>query len=293
MKKSYVAGLGEILWDMLPSGKKLGGAPANFAWHVSNLGLGGIALSAVGHDPLGNEIVSSLESVGLAHSLQVSDKPTSTVDVSLNDAGVPEYRIVEGVAWDELKMSAEFARIASDCRCVCFGTLAQRSPSSRACIHSFLDAMPEGSLKVFDINLRQNYYSAEVISSSLSKSDILKINDEELDIVSGMLGYAGMSQVETCRRLIAGNNLKLVILTCGTRGSHVITADEALFRPTPIVDVVDTVGAGDSFTAAFCSALLKGRSLEQAHEAAVRISAFVCTCNGAMPDLPFELKSLV
>lgn len=293
MKKSYVAGLGEILWDMLPSGKKLGGAPANFAWHVSNLGLDGIALSAVGHDALGDEIVSSLETVGLAHSLQVSDRPTSTVDVSLNDAGVPEYRIVEGVAWDELEMSDEFSRIAADCRCVCFGTLAQRSPRSRACIHAFLDAMPEDSLKVFDINLRQKYYSADVIVSSLAKSDVLKINDEELEIVSGMFGYSGLSQVETCRRLIAGNNLKLVILTCGTKGSHVVTSDGALFRPTPIVDVVDTVGAGDSFTAAFCSALLKGRSLEQAHEAAVRISAFVCTRNGAMPDLPSELKSLV
>lgn len=293
MKKTYVAGLGEILWDMLPSGKKLGGAPANFAWHVAGLGLDGIALSAVGHDALGDEIVRSLDNVHLAHSLQLSDKPTSTVEVALNASGVPQYNIVEGVAWDGLRFDDEFARIAPECSCVCFGTLAQRNSVSRECIHAFLDAMPSGSLKVFDINLRQNYYSEAVISMSLAKADVLKINDEELKIVSAMFGYGDVPPMDACRRMLVDHGLRFVILTCGTDGSYVVTPDKVLFRETPIVEVVDTVGAGDSFTAAFCSALLKGKSLEDAHDAAVRISAFVCTRHGAMPELPADLKALV
>lgn len=293
MKKKYIAGLGEILWDMLPSGKKLGGAPANFAWHVAGLGLEGIALSAVGRDALGDEIIRTLDGVHLPHSLQLSAKPTSTVEVSLNPAGVPQYNIVEGVAWDGLRFDDEFARIAPECSCVCFGTLAQRNPVSRECIHAFLDAMPADSLKVFDINLRQSYYSEEVIRKSLEKADVLKINDEELEIVSGMLSYGDALPMDACRRLLSEFGLRFVILTCGTDGSYVVTPDRVLFRETPIVKVVDTVGAGDSFTAAFCAALLKGKSLEEAHSAAVQISAFVCTCNGAMPELPPQLKSLV
>lgn len=292
MKAHYVAGLGEILWDMLPSGKKLGGAPANFAYHVAGFGLDGIALSAVGEDELGDEIIAELDSKGLARSLQLSELPTSTVQVKLSAAGVPQYDIVEGVAWDSLHFNEDFRRIAAECACVCFGSLAQRSPESRQCIHAFLDAMPSGSLKVFDINIRQHYYSEELIRASLEKADVLKINDEELELISGMFGCAGSGQIETCRKLLSDFGLKLVILTCGTAGSHVVSADRALFRETPKVDVVDTVGAGDSFTAAFCAALLKGRSLEEAHEAAVKVSAYVCTCNGAMPVLPEELRAL-
>ena len=159
MKAHFVVGLGEILWDMLPSGKKLGGAPANFAYHVSAFGLDGIALSAIGCDELGREIEEALDSVRLASSLQKNDRPTSTVQVSLSGAGIPEYNIVEGVAWDALKFDDAFTRIAAECSCVCFGTLAQRSRASRECIQAFLDAMPAGSLKVYDINLRQNFYS--------------------------------------------------------------------------------------------------------------------------------------
>lgn len=153
--------------------------------------------------------------------------------------------------------------------------------------------MPSGSLKVFDINLRQNYYSEAVISMSLAKADVLKINDEELKIVSAMFGYGDVPPMDACRRMLVDHGLRFVILTCGTDGSYVVTPDKVLFRETPIVEVVDTVGAGDSFTAAFCSALLKGKSLEDAHDAAVRISAFVCTRHGAMPELPADLKALV
>lgn len=293
MKAHYVVGLGEILWDMLPSGKKLGGAPANFAYHASGFGLDGIALSAIGRDALGREIEEALASAGLACSLQLGGLPTSTVQVSLSGAGVPEYNIVEGVAWDGLEFDADFARIASESSCVCFGTLAQRSLASRKCIQAFLDAMPQDSLKVYDINLRQNYYSEDLIRESVAKSDILKLNDDELVTVAAMFGCADLSPADACRKLLADGGLRIVILTCGTEGSYVVTSDRELFRETPVVDVVDTVGAGDSFTAAFCAALLKGHDLETAHEAAVRVSAFVCTRNGAMPELPKELKALV
>ena len=294
MKPHIVVGLGEILWDLLPSGKRLGGAPANFAYHVSSFGLDGMALSATGRDDLGREIAGTLDSAGLSHSLQLNDRPTGTVRVTLGGAGIPEYDIVEDVAWDRLRFDDVFAGIAAECSCVCFGTLAQRAPVSRECIRSFLNAVPEGSLKVYDINLRQNYYSEDIIRESMSKADMLKLNDDELKIVSDMFGYGGaMLPADVCRRLLEDSGLKLVILTCGTRGSYVVTADKLLFHETPVVDVVDTVGAGDSFTATFCAALLKGHGLEAALDAAVRVSAFVCTRPGAMPELPEELKNLL
>ena len=153
--------------------------------------------------------------------------------------------------------------------------------------------MPEGALKVFDINLRQNYYSEEVIRESLSQADVLKLNDDEVKIVADMFGCRNLQPVDACRKLLDAAGLRFVILTCGTSGSYVVCGDKVLFHDTPVVEVVDTVGAGDSFTATFCASLLKGRDLETAHDAAVRVSAFVCTQNGAMPQLPEELKCLV
>lgn len=153
--------------------------------------------------------------------------------------------------------------------------------------------MPEGALKVFDINLRQNYYSEEVIRESLSQADVLKLNDDEVKIVADMFGCRSLAPVDACRKLLDAAGLRFVILTCGTAGSYVVCGDKVLFHDTPVVEVVDTVGAGDSFTATFCAAFLKGRDLATAHDAAVRVSAFVCTQNGAMPQLPEELKCLV
>jgi len=215
MKAHYVVGLGEILWDMLPSGKKLGGAPANFAYHASGFGLDGIALSAIGRDALGREIEEALASAGLACSLQLGGLPTSTVQVSLSGAGIPEYNIVEGVAWDGLEFDADFARIASESSCVCFGTLAQRSPASRKCIQAFLDAMPKDSLKVYDINLRQNYYSEDLIRESVAKSDILKLNDDELVTVAAMFGCA---EEAACRRRAQDSDTDL--RHCGKLCNH-------------------------------------------------------------------------
>lgn len=296
---NYVIGLGEALFDCLPTGRKLGGAPANFAYHVSQFGFDSCAISAIGDDELGQEIIDTFDKVGLHYCLPKVDFPTGTVQVTLNDKGIPQYEICLGVAWDNIPLTDELLAIAKEAKAVCFGSLAQRSATSRATINAMLEAMPADTLKVFDINLRQSWYSAEVIENSLKHSNILKINDEELDVVAPMLLNVEINPeqliatdkektLQVCRQLIEGYALDMVILTCGTNGSYVITKDEYSFVPTPKVEVADTVGAGDSFTGSFIAKLLQGASIKDAHETAVKVSAFVCTQSGAMPVLPQE-----
>lgn len=278
-----IIGIGEILWDMLPQGKQLGGAPANFAYHVCRLGGDGWAVSAVSDDELGNEIKSVLEGKRLNTCLCDVSAPTGTVAVTLDAAGVPSYEITEKVAWDMVPYGPELDELAKSAEAVCFGTLAQRSEISRGTIMKFLDSVPVNCLKVYDINLRQHYYSKEIISSSLKVSDILKINDEELDIVSDLFSLSG-EPADKCRSLIETFSLKLVILTKGSKGSDVITC-QGMHSIVPMdVDVVDTVGAGDAFTAAFIISYLRGDSLEDAHRLAGEISSYVCTKAGAMPE---------
>lgn len=297
----YVIGLGEALFDCLPEGRKLGGAPANFAYHVSQFGLNGCAISAIGDDELGQEIVDTFKKVQLNHILPVVEQPTGTVQVTLDEKGVPQYEICLGVAWDNIPLTDEMLEIAKNAEAICFGALAQRSEVSRKTIQTFLDAAPASALRVFDINLRQNWYTAEVIAESLKRANIFKINDEELDVVATML--LGESTVpgtliaedadktrKVCRELIAKYDLKMLILTCGAIGSYVFTATEESYVATPKVKVADTVGAGDSFTATFVAQTLLGKPMREAHEKAVAVSAFVCTQNGAMPVLPEELK---
>ncbi len=295
----YVIGLGEALFDCLPTGRKLGGAPANFAYHVSQFGFQSYAISAIGKDELGQEIIDTFEQVGLNYCLPKVDYPTGTVQVTLDEKGIPQYEICLGVAWDNIPLTDELLAIAKDAKAVCFGSLAQRAEVSRATIQAMLAAMPKETLKVFDINLRQSWYSREVIEKSLEYSNILKINDEELDIVAPMLlgveidpaNLIATNEEKTlcvCRQLIERYALDMVILTCGTNGSYVITLDTFSFIPTPKVEVADTVGAGDSFTATFIAKLLGGASIQEAHEMAVKVSAYVCTQSGAMPVLPQE-----
>lgn len=281
MKK--IVGIGEILWDMLPQGKQLGGAPANFAYHVCRLGGNGWAVSAISGDSLGDEIKSVLSSKNLHTVLAEVSAPTGTVNVTLNAAGVPAYEITENVAWDMIPFSDSLAELAKETGAVCFGTLAQRSEESRSTIMKFISQMPAGSLKVYDINLRQHYYSGEIIRQSLEVADILKINDEELEIVSGLFGLEG-PQTELCRRLMEMFRLRLVILTKGSKGSDVITADSVHSVVPPAVEIADTVGAGDSFTAAFTVSYLRGDSIEEAHRLAGEVASYVCTKSGAMPD---------
>ena len=283
--------MGEALWDVLPEGKKLGGAPANFAYHVSQFGLPSCVVSAVGDDKLGAEILDNFREKKLDHLVETVPYPTGTVQVELDAEGVPRYEIKEGVAWDNIPYTRALDELARHTRAVCFGSLAQRSIVSRTTINRFLDAMPdgEGQLKIFDINLRQNFYTKEVLCQSMQRCNVLKINDEELVTISRMFGYPGIDLQDKCWILLGKYNLKMLILTCGVNGSYVFSPGRVSFQETPRVEVADTVGAGDSFTAAFVSALLRGMPVEDAHRLAVLTSAYVCTQNGAMPQLPREL----
>ena len=287
--KNIIVGLGEILWDLLPGGKVLGGAPANFAYQTSQFGFEGYAVSAIGKDALGDEIIESLSSKSLNHKIERVDFPTGTVQVTLDGKGIPQYEICENVAWDNIPFTADIENLARKASTVCFGSLAQRSEVSHKTILRFLELLPEDALKVFDINLRQHFYSKEIIDNSLKHSNILKINDDEVVIVAELYGWNGLKEAEICRKLVEMYNLKLVILTKGTNGSYVITSGEEFFRPTPKVTVADTVGAGDAFTAGFVASLLRGKTIPEAHKTAVEVSAFVCTQHGAMPVLPDTL----
>jgi len=289
----YIVGIGEVLWDMLPSGGRIGGAPANFAFHAKEFGLNSIAVSAIGDDPLGEDTVEALSERGMKFLLPKVPFPTGKVQVSLDGKGVPTYEIMRDVAWDNIPFTAEISEIAQNARAVCWGSLAQRSPVSRQTISRFIAETPEDCLKVFDINLRQDFYSKYVIEDSLSRCDILKINDEELETVSSMLDLGKGSLEERCRSLIGKYALGMVVLTCGTCGSYVFSPGRRYFLETPKVSVDDTVGAGDSFTGAFCAALLRGREICEAHRIAVLASAYVCTRSGAMPHLPEDITSLL
>lgn len=288
-----IVGMGEALWDVLPEGKKIGGAPANFAYHVSQFGFNSRVVSAVGDDKLGNEILDNFSEKNLNFLIEKVPYPTGTVQVELDNEGVPCYDIKEGVAWDNIPFTFALEELAKQTRAVCFGSLAQRSVVSRETINKFLDAMPDdnGQLRIFDINLRQNFYTKEILCNSMERCNILKINDEELVTVSRMFGYPGIDLQDKCWILLAKYNLKMLILTCGVNGSYVFTPGEISFVETPKVEVADTVGAGDSFTATFVAAILKGKKVSEAHKLAVEASAYVCTQNGAMPIFPLELKA--
>ncbi|MDE6010710.1 MAG: carbohydrate kinase [Muribaculaceae bacterium] len=294
MKDKVVVGMGEALWDVLPEGKKIGGAPANFAYHVSQFGLDSCVVSAIGDDALGVEILDNFNHKGLHYKLPTVPYPTGTVLVELDQNGVPQYDIKENVAWDNIPFTPELDELAANTKAVCFGSLAQRNVVSRNTINRFLDAMPKDdpdTLVVFDINLRQGFYSKEVLTESMERCNVLKINDEELVTVSRMFGYPGIDLQDKCWILLGKYNLKMLILTCGINGSYVFTPGHVSFQPTPVVEVADTVGAGDSFTAAFISSILKGKSVDEAHRIAVDTSAYVCTQNGAMPVLPGHLTA--
>ena len=292
MNKRYVVGLGEVLWDVLPEGKKLGGAPANFAYHAGQfLGMDNtIAVSALGEDKLADETIEALKEHGLNYLLPRVNYPTGTVQVTLSGDGIPAYEIKENVAWDNIPYIPEIAEIARNCRAVCFGSLAQRFVTSWATIRQFLDDTPSDCLKIFDINLRQQFYTKDVIEESLKRCNILKINDEELVVISKMYGYDSLDMRSSCENILNEYKLKMLVLTCGTNGSYVFTDDGLTsFQDTPKVVVADTVGAGDSFTGSFCASIINGKPVQEAHKKAVEVSAFVCTQNGAMPTLPERL----
>ena len=307
MKTEYIVGIGEILWDMLPEGRRLGGAPANFAYHVSQFGLNSVAVSAVGRDEAGDAVIrelntrtteegNALQQPTFRTMISRVDFPTGTVSINLDSAGVPQYDIHMPAAWDNIPFTPELKELAAQTRAVCFGTLARRCPVSHRTISDFVDAVPrgDGQWRILDINLRQHFYTRDIILHALEQCNILKINDEELAIISEMLPVPETDMRGKCLQLIRQFGLKFLILTCGTHGSYVFhsSSENPSFIETPHVTVADTVGAGDSFTAAFIAALIKGRTPLEAHRLAVDVSAFVCTCNGAMPVLPDTLRRL-
>lgn len=290
MMKDTIVGIGEVLWDCLPEGRKLGGAPANFAYHVGQFGWQSSVVSAVGNDALGDEILQIFKETKLANDIARVGQPTGTVQVTLSADGIPSYEICENVAWDNIPWTDELVALAARTKAVCYGSLAQRSAVSRNTIMRFIASMDEDTERIYDINLRQHFYNLQIVEESLRCATILKLNDDEIGVVSKLLGLFDGSLEEQCRQiLMLYPKLRIVILTCGSIGSYVFTANETSYIPTPKVEVADTVGAGDSFTATFVAQILAGKTIREAHNKAVAVSAYVCTQYGAMPLLHVEL----
>jgi fructokinase len=288
-----IIGIGEILWDVFPHGRKLGGAPANFAYFVKKLGQNGLVTSKVGNDFLGKEIMDSLFKLGLAGDfIQIdSEHPTGTVNVKIDDNGQPDYIINKNVAWDFLEFSDRWKKLAKEADVICFGTLAQRSLKSCRTIIDFLKMARSSTIKVFDINLRQNFYSLKTIVQSLELATILKLNTEELGILKNLMGYSSeKNDINFCRRLMNEYGIKLVCLTRGEDGSLLMNESDYYDHPGYKISVADTVGAGDAFTAAMVIQYLEGRTLEEMSNSANRLGSWVCSHTGPTPALDKEIK---
>jgi fructokinase len=288
-----VVGIGEVLWDLLPSGAQLGGAPTNFAWHASALGAVSCVITRVGDDPLGRRVVERFEQMHFPLStVQVdADHPTGTAAVALNNTGVPEFSIAANAAWDYLQMTEAALQAVRHADALCFGSLAQRHPRSRAAVQQLVAAARPGALRVFDINLRQGDYSRELIERSATLATVLKLNDAELDILRAMFALDGdpAAQLEQLARAF---DLPTVVLTRGAAGSLIYHEGAWSERRPQPVTVADTVGAGDAFTAALTMGLLHNLDPSRMHAAAEEVAGFVCSCAGAMPPLPENLRCL-
>jgi len=289
MHQKYLAvGVGEVLWDLLPDGRQLGGAPANFAYHVQAFGATAVLLSAVGADALGTELRQRLQTAGIETRFMNIDlyHPTSTVEVTLDAHGHASYNITEQVAWDYMDLDREHTELAARCDIVCFGSLAQRTASSAAAIRAFVGATPARAMRIFDVNLRQHYYSTEIIASSLELANVLKLNDDELPVLAAMFALPAAEpavQLQQLRRIF---DLQLVALTCGGNGCILAVPEQTLACPAVATAVVDTVGAGDSFTAALAMAWKAQLPLAEIGALANRTAAYVCGHAGATVVLP-------
>lgn len=285
-----VVGIGELLWDLFPEGKRLGGAPLNFCYHAQQLGAEGYPVSAIGGDDLGIEIRDVLNEKGMSDVFvaEDTDRPTGTVGIVLDGQGKPTYEIHEGVAWDALPMSGKLKSLAQKTDAVCFGSLAQRNPLSRSTIQTFLRAMRPDALRIFDVNLRQKFYSKKIIEESLRQANILKLSEEELPVLAEMFGLIGTGQGQLTD-LMDRFDLQLIAYTRGADGSLLVAPDAISDHPGYPVAVADSVGAGDSFTAVLCMGLLNRKSLDDINEHANRVAAFVCSQTGATPTLQEEI----
>lgn len=286
-----VVGLGEVLWDMLPDGKQLGGAPTNFAYMCGLLGHHAVVASAIGTDALGEELPKRLNELKLdTSSIQVSrEHPTGTVNVALDGDGQPKYEIEENVAWDFLVWTPGWQQIAARADVICFGTLAQRSAISRETIQAFLRATPPNAIRIFDVNLRQTFFSADVLAESLRLANVAKLNDTELPVVMSLLGLTSNDETSSAACLRSAFGLDLVCVTRGDRGSLLVRETEFDEHPGFSVRVQDLVGAGDAFTAALAHHLLHGSSLRVMDEAANRMGAWVASQPGGTPRADAEV----
>jgi fructokinase len=290
--RRIVVGIGEVLWDLFPNGKKMGGAPANFAYHARSLGAEARVVSRVGNDTLGREILAQLEAIGLSSQCISVDlaHPTGTVSVELTADGQPHYVIREAVAWDHLVADAAAFAAVSDADAVCFGSLAQRCAPARAAIRTLLAHAPRTALRIFDVNLRQDFFSKELIERSLEVANVLKLNETELPVLARLLGVRGLTDRQQLAELAERFALRLVAYTCGARGSILYDGTRWSEQAGRLVEVKDTVGAGDSLTAAVTMGMLAGRDLETIGERASDIAAYVCSCEGGTPPLPEHLR---
>lgn len=286
-EERVIVGLGEILWDVFPEGAKFGGAPVNFAAHCAGLGTRVEMVGAVGDDDLGRRALNELRQrhVGI-DQVAVMTQPTGTVNVTVDDRGHPEYVFASDTAWDNLEWNADLAELAQRALVVCYGTLGQRSPVSRRTIRNFVAATPKDALRIFDVNLRQDFYSDEIIRESLVLADVLKLNDAELDAV------APSDEPDVLRRLRAlldQFNLEMIVYTRGAQGALLVSDSGSVDYEGVSVPVRDTVGAGDAFTAVVAIGMLKGMGMPDIAAWASRVAGYVCTQAGGTPELPEQL----
>ena len=291
--QNVIVGIGEILWDMLPSGKVIGGAPANFAYHAQELGESSIVVSCIGNDELGREIISSLEKKDMPTEFLYIDKnhPTGVVSARINKEGKPSYLIQEEVAWDYIPTSTLMRELAFKSAAVCFGTAAQRSQLSRMTIQTFVGLMEQDSIRVFDINLRQNFYSQDVIETSLSLANVLKLNVNELSVVKKLLRLNG-DEKKILNELSRKYSLNLIALTRGREGSILFTEGKTSNHEGHKINVEDTVGAGDAFVAGLVTGMLRGYELDDLNNKANRVASYICSKHGATPSLTNEIRKL-
>lgn len=288
-----LVGIGEVLWDLLPGGRQMGGAPANFAYHACALGAEARIVSRVGKDDLGRELIARLQQLGVpTYCIEMdSERPTGTVTVAVAPDGQPQFTIHEHVAWDALSGESAGRLAVAGADALCFGTLAQRSEPSRSTIRSLVTAAPRTALRVLDVNLRQHYFSRAMLEESLRLANVLKVNDAELPVLAKLLGLAGDERAQL-DQLAQRYQLRLVAFTRGSRGSLLFTEGRWSEHPGVATRVVDTVGAGDAFTAAMILGLLAGWDLDRINQVANQVAAYVCSCAGATPELPQALRAL-
>lgn len=287
-----IAGVGEVLWDLLPSGRQLGGAPANFAYHAGALGADARIISRVGRDNLGREALLRLSEMGVAtDGIEVdSNLPTGTVGVELVGEGQPKFTIHENVAWDALRGESRGQAAVTNANAICFGTLAQRGAVSREAIRALVAMAPPTALRILDVNLRAPFFSGPMVEESLGLSNVLKLNDAELPFLATFLHLAGDHRAQI-RQISDRFGMKCVAFTRGSQGSLLYAGGQWSEHPGLSTKVADTVGAGDAFTAAMVLGLLAGWDLDMINRRANEVASWVASCAGGMPIVPGNLRA--